>query len=96
MRMRLPPKNMNQGIYWVSTYLKYNLDKSPKVAKPTKQEQYRQKLHEMLSCFEQEEYPADVIAFIDEIHRVLSLKSITSKHMDEICNNVNILCEKYK
>jgi len=96
MRMTLPPKNMSQGIYWVSTYLKYNLDKSPKIAKPTKQEEYRKLLYEILNEYTQDEYPADVIAFIDEIHRVLSLKSITSKHMDKICNNVNILCEKYK
>jgi hypothetical protein len=98
MRIRLPPKNMNQGIYWVSTYLKYNLDKPARIAKPkqpTKQEEYRAILHEIRSCFEQDEYPVDIIEFIDEIHRVLNLKSITSKHMEKIYAMRTVLIEKY-
>jgi hypothetical protein len=96
MRVRLPPKNMNQGIYWVSTYLKYNLDKPPKVAKPTKQQEYRQLLNEILAEYTCEEYPQDIQDHIDEIHRILGLKTITKKHLEKVSNTIDILVEKYK
>jgi hypothetical protein len=96
MRMRLPPKNMSQGIYWVSTYLKYNLDKPPKVAKPTKQQEYRELLLEILKCYDLDEYPTDIQQLIDEIHRVLALKSITKKHIDKIRISISILAQKYR
>ena len=98
MRVRLPPKNMNQGIYWVSTYLKYNLDKPPKVAKPTKQEEYRQVLHSILKEYtlDLEDYPKDFQEHILEIHRVLGLKSITKKHMQKIVDTIDVLVEKYQ
>jgi len=94
--MRLPPKNMNQGIYWVSTYLKYNLDKSPKQPKPTKQQQYRSILLEMLDCFEYEEYPEDIIKYINEIERILQLKTISNKHFEKLQSMSAILLDKYK
>ena len=99
MRMRLPPKNMNQGIYWVSTYLKYNLDKSPKPKskQPTKQELYRKYLYDLLDCFESgEEYPDDIIDYLNEINRVLSLKTINQKHIDKINLIIGELVSKYK
>lgn len=97
MRVRVPPKNMNQDIYWVSTYLKYNLDKPPKVAKISKQEQYRLHLLELLDCFsDTKEYPQDIIDYLNEIERILQLKSITQKHIDKIHAIISILLEKYK
>ena len=98
MRVRLPPKNMNQGIYWVSTYLKYNLDKPPKVAKPTKQEEYRKLLYEILNEYtlELENYPQDIKEHIVEIHRILNLKTITKKHIEKIVATIDILVDKYK
>jgi hypothetical protein len=97
--MRLPPKNMNQGIYWVSTYLKYNLDKpskSVKQPKLTKQQEYRTVLLEMLQCFEYDEYPEDIVKYINEIERVLQLKTINSKHFEKIQNMCYTLLDKYK
>lgn len=94
--MRLPPKNMNQGIYWVSTYLKYNLDKAPKQPKPTKQQEYRSILVEMLNCFEYAEYPEDIVQYINEIQRVLQLKTINSKHIEKIQAMCTVLLDKYK
>ena len=94
--MRLPPKNMNQGIYWVSTYLKYNLDKPPKPPKISKQQQYRIHLLELLDCFsEDEEYPQDIIDYINEIYRILELKTVTQKHIDKLHSIIDILSEKY-
>ena len=94
--MRLPPKNRNQGIYWVSTYLKYNLDKPPRQPKPTKQETYRAILLEMLECFEPGEYPEDILEYINEIQRVLQLKTINSKHFEKINGMCCVLLDKYK
>jgi hypothetical protein len=94
--VRLPPKNRNQGIYWVSTYLKYNLDKPPKQPKSTKQEEYRAILLEMLNCFEYDEYPEDIVKYINEIQRVLQLKTINSKHFEKLQNMSAVLLDKYK
>jgi len=94
--MRLPPKNKNQGIYWVSTYLKYNLDKPPKQTKLTKQQEYRSMLLDMLNCFEYDEYPKDIINYINEIERALQLKTINSKHIEKIQDMCTILLDKYK
>jgi hypothetical protein len=97
MRMRLPPKNMNQGIYWVSTYLKYNLDKPQKPAKISKQQQYRAHLLELLDCFSGgEEYPQDIIDYLNEIHRILELKTITQKHIDKVHDIIAVISKKYK
>ena len=95
MRLLLPPKNRNQGIYWVRYYLD-NVDRAPAKPKVTKQDEYRQILLQMLDCFEQSSYPLDIEVFIEEIHRLLQLKRITSKHMEKIQNTVNILTNKYK
>jgi hypothetical protein len=96
MRVRLPPKNMNQGIYWVSTYLKYNLDKPPKQRKISKQEHYRSHLYELLNCFEaDEEYPEDIINYLNEIHRILQLKAINQKHIDKLHTTIDYLADKY-
>ena len=97
MRIKLPPKNMNQGIYWVSTYLKYNLDKSPKPKQPTKQELYRKHLYDLLDCFNlEEEHPEDITDYLNEINRVLSLKTINQKHIDKIHLIIGKLVNKYK
>lgn len=95
MRLRLPPKNRNQGIYWVRYYLD-NIDRAPAKPKVTKQDEYRQLLLQMLDCFEQSSYPTDIEAFIQEIHRLLELKRITSKHIENIQSTLAILTNKYK
>jgi len=89
------PKNRNQGIYWVRYYLDH-VDKPRKQQKPSKQDEYRQTLLQMLNCFENDTYPEDIAAYIQEIHRLLELKRITSKHMDNINFTVNVLANKYK
>lgn len=95
MRLRLPPKNRNQGIYWVRYYLD-NVDKPTAKPKITKQDEYRQILVQMLDCFTQSSYPPDIIEFIKELERLLQLKRITSKHMEKIQNMVSALTDKYK
>jgi hypothetical protein len=95
--MRLPPKNMNQGIYWVSTYLKYNLDKPQKPAKISKQQEYRTHLLELLDCFSgDKEYPEDIIDYLNEIHRILELKTITQKHINKVHGIIAVISKKYK
>lgn len=94
MRLRLPPKNRNQGIYWVRYYLD-NVDRAPAKPKVTKQDEYRQTLLQILDCFEQSSYPLDVEVFIEEIHRLLQLKRITSKHMEKIQYTIAVLTSKY-
>jgi hypothetical protein len=95
MRLRLPPKNRNQGIYWVRYYLDH-VDKPIKAPKISKQQEYRDLLLEILSNFHYDNYPGDIQALIDEINRVLGLKRITSAHVDKINNQINILANKYK
>jgi hypothetical protein len=94
MRMRLPPKNRNQGIYWVRYYLDH-VDKPQPKPKVTKQDEYRQILLQILDCFEQSSYPLDIEVFIQEIHRLLQLKRITSKHMEKINYTIGVLTNKY-
>jgi hypothetical protein len=89
------PKNRNQGIYWVRYYLDH-VDRPEPKPRINKQDEYRQVLLQMLDCFTQENYPKDVADFIGELERVLQLKRITSKHMDNITCNVKILSSKYK
>jgi hypothetical protein len=79
------PKNMNQGIYWVKQYL-VHVDKPAKKPKePTKQEIYREHLYKLLDILGEDgieyEQHKSVLA---EIRRLLTLKSITSKHMDKL------------
>ena len=95
MRLRLPPKNRNQGIYWVRYYLDH-VDKPLPKLKITKQDEYRQILIQILDCFEQSSYPLDIEVFIQEVHRLLQLKRITSKHMEKINATVQLLSNKYK
>ncbi len=95
MRMRLPPKNRNQGIYWVRYYLDH-VDKPQAKPKVTKQDEYRQTLTQMLDCFTQSSYPYDIAEFILELKRLLQLKRITSKHMEKINVTVQFLSNKYK
>lgn len=95
MRVRLPPKNRNQGIYWVRYYLDH-VDRPHAKPKITKQDEYRQTLVQILDCFEQSSYPLDIEVFIQEVHRLLQLKRITSKHMEKIQSMVSILTDKYK
>jgi hypothetical protein len=94
MRMRLPPKNRNQGIYWVRYYLDH-VDRPPAKPKVTKQDEYRQTLVQILDCFEQSSYPLDIEVFIQEVHRLLQLKRITSKHMEKINYTIGVLTNKY-
>ena len=89
------PKNRNQGIYWVRYYLDH-VDKPTKQQKPSKQDEYRQLLLEILDNFKYKNYPSDIEALINEINRVLHLKRITSSHMDKITNSINILADRYK
>ena len=95
MRLKLPPKNRNQGIYWVRYYLDH-VDRP--VAKPriNKQDEYRQTIVQMLDCFTQSSYPEDIAEFILELERILQLKRITSKHMEKINATVGFLSNKYK
>jgi hypothetical protein len=95
MRLRLPPKNKNQGIYWVRYYLDH-VDKPQKQIKPSKQTEYRALLVEVRNCFEQQEYPDDIQILINEIDRVLLLKRITSSHMKNITAQIDFLTNKYK
>ena len=95
MRIRLPPKNRNQGIYWVRYYLDH-VDRPTPKPKITKQDEYRQTLVQILDCFEQSSYPLDIKVFIQEVNRLLQLKRITSKHMEKIQSMVSILTDKYK
>jgi len=95
MRLRLPPKNRNQGIYWVRYYLDH-VDKPPAKAKITKQDEYRQMLTQMLDCFTQSSYPEDIELFIQELQRLLQLKRITSKHIEKVQLAVKDLSNKYK
>lgn len=95
MRLRIPPKNRNQGVYWVRYYLDH-VDKPQKQQRISKQDEYRQTLLQMLDCFDQSSYPTDIAEFIQEINRLLQLKRITSKHMDKINFTVNNLVNKYK
>jgi hypothetical protein len=95
MKLRLPPKNRNQGIYWIRYYLD-NVDKPSAKPKITKQDEYRQTLVQMLDCFTQSSYPPDITEFILELERVLKLKRITSKHMEKITCIVGELTSKYK
>lgn len=95
MRLRLPPKNRNQGIYWVRYYLD-NVDRPQAKPKVTKQDEYRQTITQMLDCFTQSSYPEDIEMFIQELHRLLQLKRITSKHMEKINSVVGALTNKYK
>lgn len=50
----------------------------------------------MLDCFEQTEYPEDIVKYISEIQRVLQLKTINSKHFEKLQNMSAILLDKYK
>lgn len=95
MRLRLPPKNRNQGIYWVRYYLDH-VDKPPAKVKITKQDEYRQMLTQMLDCFTQSSYPEDIELFIQELQRLLQLKRITSKHIQKVQLAVKDLSNKYK
>lgn len=94
MRLKLPPKNRNQGIYWVRYYLDHVDKPSPK-PKITKQDEYRQILIQILDCFEQSSYPSDIEELILEVNRLLELKRITSKHMENINYTISVLTSKY-
>jgi len=91
--LRLPPKNRNQGIYWTRFYLDH-IDKSPK-QKISKQDQYRERLIEIKSCFNQPSYPEDIVELINYINRVLGLKTISIQHMDKVTSTINLLKSKY-
>ena len=94
MRLKLPLKNRNQGIYWVRYYLDHVDKPSPK-PKITKQDEYRQILIQILDCFEQSSYPSDIEELILEVNRLLELKRITSKHMENINYTISVLTSKY-
>lgn len=94
MRPFARPKNMNQGIYWVKQYL-VHVDKPAKKPKqPTKQEIYRNHLYKLLDIFCEDGVEYDVHKpIITEIRRLLTLKSITSKHIDKIVEMIDSLPE---
>lgn len=77
--IKLPPKNRNQSIYW--TRLCVDLTRGP-----SKQTQYRQNLLDtkklLLGCTQVPEVPK----VICEINRILTLKTVTTKHLDKISN----------
>ena len=95
MRLKLPPKNRNQGIYWVRYYLDH-VDRPAAKPRINKQDEYRQTIVQMLDCFTQSSYPEDIAEFILELERILQLKRITSKHMEKINATVGFLSNKYK
>jgi hypothetical protein len=95
MKLRLPPKNRNQGIYWVRYYLDH-VDKPQPKLKVTKQDEYRQTITQMLDCFSQSSYPDDINQFILELQRLLQLKRITNKHMEKLNVTIQFLSNKYK
>ena len=100
MRLRLPPKNRNQGIYWVRYYLDHvdkpsrSATKQPKI---TKQEEYRQLINELIACWPEpiESYPEPIQFYINHLYKILNLKRITSIHMDRIQGMIDILEEEY-
>ncbi len=82
--IKIPPKNRGQSIYWNQLCLRYN--KPTKPVQPTKQELYKANLlevkHILIPCQELSE----VFELLQEIDRILGLKTITKKHLDKISN----------
>lgn len=79
--IKLPPKNRNQSIYWTQLCVDLNRPRPP-----SKQTVYRQNLQDtrqlLLGCMSIPQVPA----VVEEINRILTLKTVTTKHLDKISN----------